>query len=51
MWCMEMTGIAIYGYRDEGADGATVDLDLDNQYILRYKAVSSLVHSGALRLI
>ncbi|KAL5471487.1 hypothetical protein EMCRGX_G029608 [Ephydatia muelleri] len=36
---------------DDGADGATVDLDLDNQYILRYKAVSSLVHTGALRLI
>lgn len=36
---------------DDGVDGTTIDFDPGNQYILRYKAVSSLVHSGVLRLI
>ena len=37
--------------RDEGADQEVIDLLPGNQYILPYRPVSSLVHSGAANLI
>lgn len=37
--------------REEGADQEVIDLLPGNQYILPYRPVSSLVHSGAAKLI
>ena len=37
--------------RDEGADREAVDFEPGNQYILRYRPISSLVHTGAAKLV
>ena len=37
--------------REEGAEQEVIDLLPGNQYILPYRPISSLVHSGAAKLI
>lgn len=37
--------------REDGAERDTVDLSPGNQYIVRYRPVSSLLHSGTVQLI
>ncbi|XP_064382826.1 DNA replication complex GINS protein SLD5-like [Halichondria panicea] len=45
-----VNGVAV-DPEEDGADRDSVDLSPGNQYILRYRPVSSLVHSGAVKLI
>lgn len=45
-----VSGVAI-DPEEAGADRDTIDLSPDSQYILRYRPVSTLIHSGAARMI
>ena len=47
---MEFSAI-VNACREEGAEQEVIDLLPGNQYILPYRPISSLVHSGAAKLI
>ena len=51
MFFTEFSAIFTSACREEGADQEVIDLLPGNQYILPYRPISSLVHSGAAKLI